>query len=69
MSFAPHELVHIRRQHVMMNSFHSLEFRLDSVPVGLDILRVNARDWMNEVQRMVDHLVLYHCTHSAAAHL
>ena len=61
-SFAPHELVHIRRQHVMMNSLHSLELRLDPVPVGLDILRVNARDWMNEVQRMVDHLVLYHRT-------
>ena len=55
-SFVPHELVHIRRQHVIMNSLHSLELRLDSVPVGLDILCVN------EVQRMVDHLVLYHRT-------
>ena len=41
MSLSPHELVKIRRQHIFVYPFHSLELPLDPVPVGLHVLGVD----------------------------
>ena len=35
------------------NALHGLELGLNSVPVGLDRLGVNTRDWIHEEQRVV----------------
>ena len=32
-SLSPHEFIHVRRDHVCVDPFHSLELRLDPVPV------------------------------------
>ena len=53
-SLAPHEFVHIGRNHVCVNPLHSLELRLHTVPVGLDVLGVNTSRGVDEVQRVVD---------------
>ena len=58
-TLTPHEFIHVGCQHFLMNPLHPLERRLHSVPVGLNILSMNASNWINEVQGVVDHVVLY----------
>ena len=59
-SLAPHEFVHIGRNHVCVNPLHSLELRLHTVPVRLDVLGVNTSRGVDEVQRVIDGAVLGH---------
>jgi hypothetical protein len=59
-SLAPHEFVHIGRNHVCVNPLHSLELHLHPVPVGLDVLCVNGGRGVDEVQRVVDGATLGH---------
>ena len=50
---SPHKLIEISRQHMLLNALHGLELGLNSVPVGLDRLGVNMRDWIHEEQRVI----------------
>ena len=40
MAFSPHELVEVRRQHLLVNSLHPFELSFHSIPIGLAILDV-----------------------------
>ena len=61
MSLSPHEPVKIRRQHIFVYPFHSLELPLDPVPVGLHILGVDTSRRIHEVERVVHSVVCGDC--------
>lgn len=57
MSFAPHEFVQITWNHILVASFHPLNFCLASIPIGFHTLCVSPCCAVNEFYRMVDSLM------------
>jgi len=61
---APHVFVQMRQNHVFAGAYHLLEMLFDGVPVGLNVVRANARIGILEVPQ-VEQMSLkywYHCT-------
>ena len=49
MTFSPHKLVQVPSDVVCVTTFHSLQLRLDSIPVQFHMLCVDVSDWINKV--------------------
>lgn len=54
MPLPPHKLVQVTRELMCMAALHSLQFRLDSIPIGLNVLSVGMSHWVYKCDRVVD---------------
>ena len=60
MTLTPHELVQIGAHHLFVDTLHSLKFGLNSVPIRLYVLSMDASCRIDKLNAVIHRLVLCH---------